>query len=79
MGLAEAYGGIDSLDDFKVYEVLNGALQAAGQATGAWRLIQVREELHNLGYIWSPGGGRKDLYFSGIPSLMSFVADAASH
>ena len=79
VALAEAYEGVDSLDDFQVDEVLNGALEADGLAAGASRLMEVSRELHNLGYIWSPGGGRKDLYVSGIPSLMSFVVDAANH
>lgn len=79
VALAEAYEGIDSLPDFQLDEVLNGVLEADGQTAGSLRLMEVRQELHNLGYIWSPGGGRKDLYVSGIPSLMSFVVDAANH
>ena len=79
VALARAYEGIDSLDGFKVNEVLKGALEADGQIATSSKQMQVREELHNLGYIWSPGGGRKDLYLCGIPSLMSFVVDAANH
>ena len=77
VALARAYEGIDSLDDSRVDEVLEGALEADGQVATSSKLVQVREELHNLGYIWSPGGGRRDLYLCGIPSLMSFVVDAA--
>ena len=79
VALARAYEGIDSLDGFEVDEVLKRALEADGQIATSSKSMQVREELHNLGYIWSPGGGRKDLYLSGIPSLMSFVVDAANH
>lgn len=79
VALARAYEGIDSLDGFEVDEMLKGALEADGQIATSSKPMQVREELHNLGYIWSPGGGRKDLYLSGIPSLMSFVVDAANH
>lgn len=77
VALAEAYAGIESLDKTKVDEVLKAAIEADGQTVTSERLMQVREELHNLGYVWSPGGARKNLYFSGIPSLMSFVVDAA--
>ena len=77
VALAEAYAGIESLDKKKVDEVLKAAIEADGQTVTSERLMQVREELHNLGYDWSPGGARKNLYFSGIPSLMSFVVDAA--
>ena len=77
VALAEAYAGIESLDKTKVDEVLKAAIEADGQTVTSERLMQVREELHNLGYVWSPGGARKDLYFCGIPSLMSFVVDAA--
>lgn len=79
VALARAYEGIDSLDASKVDEVLKGALEADSQEAGLSKPMQVRQELHNLGYIWSPGGARRDLYLSGIPSLMSFVVDAASH
>ena len=78
VALARAYEGIDSLDGFKVNEVLKGVLEADGQIAASSKQMQVREELHNLGYIWSPGGGRRDLYLCGIPSLMSFVVDAAN-
>ena len=78
VALAEAFAGIESMVKAKVDEVLNVALAADGRTVTPERLMQVREELHNLGYVWSPGGERKDLYFSGIPSLMSFVVDAAS-
>ena len=78
VALAKAYEGKDELDDSRVDEVLNGAMEAESQMTGPSNLMQLRRELHNLGYIWSLGGTRKHLYFSGIPSLMPFVADVAT-
>lgn len=78
VALAEAFAGIESMVKAKVDEVLEVALAADGRTVTPQTLMQVREELHNLGYVWSPGGARKDLYFSGIPSLMPFVVDAAS-
>lgn len=79
VALAHAYEGIDALEDFSVDEALKGALGSDGQECDPSELMRVRQELHNLGYIWSPGGARKRLYLSGIPSLMSFVADRAKH
>ena len=79
VALAHAYEGIDSLDNYRVVEALKGALEADGQEIGSSELMRVRQELHNLGYIWSPSGARKRLFFSGIPSLMSYVADVDSH
>lgn len=78
VALAQAYEGSDSMDDYKVDEVLKRALEADDQMTRSSELMQVRQALHDLGYIWSPGGARKSLYISGIPSLMSFVADVAN-
>lgn len=77
VALAEAFEGTESLDKPKVDEVLEVALAADGRTVTREALMKVREELHNLGYVWSPGGARKALYVSGIPSLMSFVVDAA--
>ena len=78
VALAKAYEGKDELDDSRVDEVLKGAMEAESQMTGPSNLMQLRRELHNLGYIWSLGGTRKHLYFCGIPSLMPFVADVAT-
>ena len=79
IALAQAYEGSDSMDDYRVDEVLKRALEADGQMTGSSELMRVRQELRDLGYIWSPGGARKSLYISGTPSLMPFVADVANH
>lgn len=79
VALARAYEGIDSLDASGVDEVLKGALEAGSQIASPSNPMQVRQELHNLGYIWNPGGASQNLYLSGIPSLMSFVVDAANH
>lgn len=78
VALAGAYEGIESLDRDKVDEVLERALAAEGRPVAPEALRQVREGLHDLGYIWSPGVDTKDLYVSGIPSLMSFVFRVAS-
>ena len=78
VALAEAFADIESMVKAKVDEVLKGALAADRRTVTPEALMQVRQELHNLGYVWSPGGARKDLYLSRIPSLMPFVVDAAS-
>lgn len=79
IALARAYEGIDSLEGFRVDEVLQGVLEADSQITGSSKLMQMRQELHDLGYIWCPGGTRKNLYISGIPGLMTFIADVGGH
>lgn len=76
--LAEAYQGIESLDSGRVNEVLESVIKAEGRTAAPEALREVREALHDLGYIWSPKLDRGDPYVSGIPSLMSFVSDVAS-
>ena len=78
VALAEAYGGVESLDRKKVDEALERALAAEGRPVAPETLREVREDLHDLGYIWSPRVDTKDLYVSGIPSLMSYVFRVAS-
>lgn len=78
VALAEAYEGVRSLDSGRVNEVLESAIEAEGRAAAPEALREVREALHDLGYIWSPKLDRGDPYVSGIPSLMSFVSDVAS-
>lgn len=73
VALAEAYEGIESLDSETVNEVLVSALEAEGRTAAPEEVRQVREGLHDLGYIWSPLVETGDPYLSGIPSLMSFV------
>ena len=78
VALAEAYEGVDSLDSSNVNQVLERAIEAEGRAAAPEALREVREALHDLGYIWSPKLVRGDPYVSGIPSLMSFVSEVAS-
>ena len=77
VALAEAYEGIESLDRNKVDEALEQALKAEGRTPAPEEVRQVREGLHDLGYIWSARPERGDPYISGIPSLMSFVFESA--
>lgn len=77
--LAEAFNGADSLDDSKVNDALKHGLKANNAASEPADVRNVCNRLHDLGYIWSPGGTTRNVYHSGIPSLMSFVAAAASH
>lgn len=76
--LAEAYADTNELAASRVDEVLEAALTAENRPSCPEAIAKARESLHNLGYIWSPGGGRQDVYVSGIPSLMSFVAEVAA-
>ena len=76
--LAEAYEGIESLGSGRVNEVLESVIKAEGRTAAPEALREVREALHDLGYIWSPKLDTGDPYVSGIPSLMSFVSDVAS-
>lgn len=78
VALAEAYEGAESLDSDRVDEVLEHALASDGRPVAPETLREVREDLHDLGYIWSPRVDTKDLYVSGIPSLMSYVFRVAS-
>ncbi len=77
VALAEAYGGLESLANKRVNEVVQNALEAEGRTAAPEAVRQVREGLHDLGYIWSPRVERGDPYISGIPSLMSFVFESA--
>lgn len=76
--LAEAYADTDELAASRVDEVLGAALAGEDRPSCPEAIAKVRESLHNLGYIWSPGGSRQDVYVAGIPSLMSFVAEVAA-
>ena len=58
--------------------MLQGALEAEGESAAPEALREVRERLHDLGYIWSPRAERGDPFLSGIPSLMSFVIETAT-
>ena len=72
--LAEAFEGRDSLEDSVVDEALKRGLGAKSGTSEPVDFAEVRHKLHDAGYIWSPGGASGTKYYSGIPSLMSFVA-----
>lgn len=76
--LAAAYADTDEVAASRVDELLGAALAAEDRPSCPEAIAKVRESLHNLGYIWSPGGSRHDVYVAGIPSLMSFVAEVAA-
>ena len=78
VALARAYEGIESLKNKEVNAVLQRALEAEGRSAAPEALREVREGLHDLGYIWSPRAERGDPFLSGIPSLMSFVFHTAT-
>lgn len=78
VALARAYEDIESLKNKEVNAVLQGALEAEGRSAAPEALREVREGLHDLGYIWSPRAERGDPFLSGIPSLMSFVFNTAT-
>ena len=57
---------------------IDAALAATGD--GATARLAAREELHRLGYIWSPPGQLPPVVWTaGIPSLMAHVLDQAPH
>lgn len=78
VALARAYDDIESLKNKEVNAVLQGTLEAEGRSAAPEALREVREGLHDLGYIWSPRAERGDPFLSGIPSLMSFVFNTAT-
>lgn len=73
--LAEAFEGRDSLEDSEVDDALVRGLKVKSGTSDPVDIAGVRAKLHDLGYIWAPGGTSGKKYYSGIPSLMSFVAD----
>ena len=76
--LARAFGNRESLTESEVDEVLETVLAGGNLPSGPGDIRIVITKLHNLGYIWSPGGNLEDRYFAGIPSLMTYVARIAS-
>lgn len=76
--LAEAYEGRDSLEDSEVDDALVRGLKVKSGTSEPVDVASVRAKLHDLGYIWAPGGASGMKYYPGIPSLMSFVADNPS-
>ena len=76
--LASAYEETDGLASAQIDVVLKRTLEAEGRLSSRDSVAEVRTSLHDLGYIWSPGGIKANFYFRGIPSLMSFVAQLAA-
>lgn len=75
--LAEAFEGRDSVDQSVVDDALKRGLGADSGISEPVDFAEVRNRLHDLGYIWSPHGDSGKKYYSSIPSLMSFVAKPA--
>ena len=76
--LARAFGNREELTESAVVETLETVLAGGNVPSGPGDIMNVITKLHNLGYIWSPGGNLEDRYFAGIPSLMTYVARIAS-
>ena len=72
--IARAFGNCESLHRSEVDEVLETVLAGGNLPSGPGDIRNVITKLHNLGYIWTPGGKVADRYFPGIPSLMTYVA-----
>ena len=76
--IARAFGNCESLHRSEVTETLQTVLAGENLPSGPGDITNVITKLHNLGYIWSPGGNLANRYFPGIPSLMTYVARMAS-
>ncbi len=76
--LAGVFGTREELSESEVGGALKAALVGENLPSGPDDITDLLNRLHNLGYIWSPGGNLANRYFSGIPSLMTFVARMAS-
>ena len=73
--LAEAFEGRESLEYSELTDALMHSLAAKSGTPDSANVSGIRNKLHDLGYIWAPGGASGTKYYSGIPSLMSFVKD----
>ena len=76
--LAEVFGTREELSESEVGGALKAVLVGENLPSDPDDITDLLNRLHNLGYIWSPGGNLSNRYFSGIPSLMTFVARMAS-
>ena len=76
--LAEVFGTREELSESEVGGALKAVLIGENLPSSPDDIRDLLTKLHNLGYIWSPGGNLANRYFSGIPSLMTFVARMAS-
>ncbi len=78
VAVARAFGSREELARSEVAETLKTVLVGGNLPSGPGDIMSVITKLHNLGYIWSPGGNLANRYFAGIPSLMTYVARIAS-
>ena len=76
--IARAIGNREGLARSEVAETLKTALVGGNLPSGPGDITNVITKLHDLGYIWSPGGSLANRYFPGIPSLLPYVARMAS-
>ena len=76
--LARAFGDREELAETAVVESLKTLLVGENMPSSPMDITNLITRLHNLGYIWTPGGNLSNRYFSGIPSLMTFVARMAA-
>ena len=76
--LAEAFGTLEELSESEVVGALKAVSVGANQPSSPDDIMNLVKRLRNLGYIWSPGGNLVNRYFTGIPSLMTYVARRAS-
>ena len=76
--LARAFGDREELNESEVAEALQTVLVGEHLPSSPGDITRLITKLHNLSYIWSPGGNLSNRYFPGIPSLMTFVARMAS-
>ena len=76
--LSDVYEYEDEADESEIDRALKKVLERDGRPASQESVQAVRSSLHDLGYIWAPGGKEEDLYVSGIASFMSFVAKRAA-
>ena len=75
--LTDSYRDSEVLSIAEINRVLGRVLEEQGTARTESTVAAVRTRLHDLGYIWSSGNEDVPSYGSGIPSLMSYVSEAA--
>lgn len=76
--LANSYRDSEQLPAAEIDRVLRRVLEGKGTTPTESAVAKVRTRLHDLGYIWSSGNEEASSYTSGIPSLMSYVAESAA-
>ena len=72
--VAEAFAGQGSLRRKALNDAIATALPAGRD--GTTEVLQCRDRLNDLGYVWNPPGA-DDAWQPGIPSLMDYVKDQA--